>query len=613
MAVESAPSRKGWTSATLERLGVGLDTFGRYVFTITDATGQAVGAVRYSDEGKTPKMKADKGSKRDLWPSPESIGGEEVRVVEGEPDAVSMAEMGYPAVAIPGVGKTDETWPTRIAKGRRRVYLYPDADSVGRGRMAKLATAIAATGVEAVVIDLYPERSDGSDVGDMLVAIGRDAAHDDLIAAESFGAPVAAQAEGTRVMVRVRASDVRIKPVLFLWRPWLPLGKVTILAGAPGQGKSQLTAFLAAQVTRGWFEPTDVAEPGDVVILTAEDDLADTVVPRLMAAGADLARVETIAMRKTMPGGITSDGLIKLPGDVEALHGVLKEGKTRLVIFDPVASFIGRDHSTYVNQDVRDVLDPIVALAAKYGVAVILVLHLNKSEAKTWATKIGESHAFQAVARTILAMAPDPDDEDGEHGIDKVLAITKANLVAGLVPAMKLRVQSTVVFDDHDVGVETSLVKMNGQAMIYADDLLSDASETSARREALAFLVSTLAKGPMESKALKSAAKSAGIGWRTIERCYREVCKSAKPAKARGPWLYELQSRHLDTMAEGEYGGDRDSDSPESGLSAVRQGRELAGSGNGDDSGEVGGHTPADLEAYRRERDRRLGEGWDDE
>jgi hypothetical protein len=155
---------------------------------------------------------------------------------------------------------------------------------------------------------------------------------------------------------------------------------------------------------------------------------------------------------------------------------------------------------------------------------------------------------------------------------------------------------------------------------IVADDLLSDAGERSARRAALDFLLDVLASGPMESKALKAAAKEAGVSWRSIERCYREVCKSAKPVVARGPWVYELQPRYVPTYPPGGHGELEDDDvsqrtpnllTPPYPPGVQVEGLRTDPFDNG--SGELGGHSTADLEAYRRERDRRLGERWDDE
>jgi putative DNA primase/helicase len=613
--LKSGDSRKGWTAATLDRLGVRFDR-GRYVFTVRDQAGELAGHVRYADDGSSPKMRADAGMARDLWPRPEDVDGGYLVVVEGEPDAVTMAQLGLPVVALPGAGKWQSEWPARLAAGRDAVFFIADCDAVGRKRMEGAARK-AASMTTAFVIDIAPDRDDGYDVGDAYMDLGPELTRSflDRLLAEARpyeDAPVvAAFKAGERVPVVIRANEVRIRPVRFLWRPWLPLGTVTILAGAPGQGKSQLTAYMAAATSQASFQPSDVDVPGSVVVLTAEDDAADTVVPRLLAAGADLSRVEFIVMRRTMPRGLTADGLIKLPGDVDTLIDRLEAGDVRLVVFDPVASFVGRDHSTYVNQDVRDVLDPVVAVAAHYDVAVVLILHLNKSESKTWATKIGESHAFQAVARTVLALAPDPDDEDGEDGVDKILAATKLNLMRrGRGSALKLRVVPATVYDDDRQPIDTSTIEITGTSSVAADDLLADQSERGARRDVLDFLLEALADGPVESGDLKAAAKTAGVAWRTVQRYYREVCKSAKPAKSRGPWVYELVSDLSPTHGAGILGAlDPKSAKYLSAIGSQDDGMSQLGLENG----AHGGVGAFDLDNYRRRRDAMLGERWEDD
>lgn len=626
------PTRKLWTAPTLKRLGVGMDAASRYVFTITNEAGEYAGAVRYADDGRDPKVRADAGTTRDLWPRPEDVPGAFVVVVEGEPDAVSLAELGFPVVALPGAGKWSDEWPERIAHGRDGVYFVTDCDKTGRARMTR-AAELAAPIADAFVIDMAPERDDGYDMGDVLVDLGPSMARRFLerlltgsrpverAASAAHEQPVVHSVMGERVAVVMPMSDVRIKPVRFLWRPWLPLGKVTLIAGAPGQGKSQLTSYMAGHTSRGTFEGSDVGA-GRVVILTAEDDLADTVAPRLQAVNADFSRIDTVLMRYTMPEGVTVDGLVKLPGDVATLHTLLKKGDVRLVIFDPVASFVGRDHSTHINQDVRDVLDPIVSLAALYDVAIVVVLHLNKSEAKSWAGKIAESHAFQAVARTILALAPDPDDEDGDDGTDKILAATKLNLLRrGRGHALKLRVVPATVYADDGTPVETSRIELMGNSNVSADDLLADATERGVRREVLDFLFDTLADGSMASNDLKAEAKKQGVAWRSIQRYYREVCNSATRAKSANgviAYFYEL-SADLERASTLGVAGALESTTPSApGVEAQGGFPDMAQEGNGalgalPSPPVEAGQNSDELMDYRRRRDAMLGERWDDD
>jgi hypothetical protein len=292
----------------------------------------------------------------------------------------------------------------------------------------------------------------------------------------------------TRSIEPKNLADVEPRNARFLWYPYLPLGKLVIVAGAPGNGKSQLAALIAGMATRGALYPGDVSEPSRVLMLCAEDDLEDTVVPRLMAVNADLRLVDTINVMTDYPDGLTGRGMIKIPGDVSSVHKWAKTHvNARLVVMDPVASFFDREHNALMNQDVRDALGPLVAIAESYGVTIVIILHLNKSESRDFAARIAESHGFQALARSVLALGPDPDDPDGSRGSQKVLVVTKANLVKPGTYGLRCEVRS-VTLPTYTPPIETSELVMTGKCDISADDLLMPAGERSTRNECVEWL-----------------------------------------------------------------------------------------------------------------------------
>jgi hypothetical protein len=133
-----------------------------------------LGTVLYSDNGAEPKMLADAGRPRDLWPRPEDVPGDVLFACEGEPDAVSLTELGFDAAAFPGVGKWSPEWASRLAAGRDAVYVIADCDPGGRTKALEVAQAIAACGTDAFVIVIDPSRQDGYDSGDLLAEWGRD-------------------------------------------------------------------------------------------------------------------------------------------------------------------------------------------------------------------------------------------------------------------------------------------------------------------------------------------------------------------------------------------------------------------------------------------------------
>jgi putative DNA primase/helicase len=169
-------------------------------------------------------------------------------------------------------------------------------------------------------------------------------------------------------LVTRRVSDVEAKPVCWLWPTRIPRGKLTIIAGDPGLGKSQITASVAAVVTRGGRWPVDRhnCDVGDVLFLSAEDDTADTLRPRLEAAGADLNRVHVI---ESVIAGYTGEGaqrnrLFSLQSDLEALGRTLEKlSNVVAVVIDPFSAYLG-DADSHKNAEVRSLLAPLGDLSA---------------------------------------------------------------------------------------------------------------------------------------------------------------------------------------------------------------------------------------------------------
>src|SRR5579862_3079664 len=206
-----------------------------------------------------------------------------------------------------------------------------------------------------------------------------------------------------------RLSDIEAQPVSWLWPRRIARGKTTIIAGNPGLGKSQITASIAAIVTTGGRWPVDRShcEPGDVLFLTAEDDPADTLRPRLEAAGADLTRVHVI---DGVIRGYTGDGSGKsrafsLENDLQALGAKLNElGNVAVVMIDPISAYLGNVDS-HKNADVRSLMAPLGELASRHSVAIIGVSHLSKAVGAQALMRVSGSLAFVAAARAAYLVA----------------------------------------------------------------------------------------------------------------------------------------------------------------------------------------------------------------
>lgn len=347
--------------------------------------------------------------------------------------------------------------------------------------------------------------------------------------------------ETTEDVTLLRLSDVQPEPVRWLWPGRIPLGKLTILDGDPGLGKSLLTIDLAARVSTGDPMPdgttSDCEGPAGVVLLTAEDDPADTIRPRLDAAGADCTRIVLVQAIRELT--ILPDDAIRertrLPnlGDIAALEKAIAEVEAKLIIVDPVMAYTaGAD--THVDSEVRSVLSRLAELAQRTGVAILAVRHLNKAGGSNPLYRGGGSIGFIASARSGLLVAPDPDDMEGKR---RILASTKSNL-AELPKSLAYTIEAP-----------TSVAKITwlGTSDQTARTLLaapSDDEERNAIDEAKDFLLSLLADGPIEAKQVKAEARDAGIAERTLARAKQLLAVQAVKSGFgdSGKWLWCLPS-----------------------------------------------------------------------
>lgn len=350
-----------------------------------------------------------------------------------------------------------------------------------------------------------------------------------ILAALDGSAPVGGR-------VRVTPLDrVRARAVRWLWARLVPLGKVTVVAGAPGLGKSLLLVWLAALVSRGEAPGNLAGEPAAVLLASAEDDPEDTIKPRALAAGADLSRVSLIDLRETGPDGLPVPGLIQLPRDAPDIETAVRESDARLVVLDPVVAFLAADHSAYREQEVRAALAPLKHLAEETGCAVVVVMHLNKSEGSEPLRRIANSGAFTALARSVLLLGEDPEDED-----QRVLAHAKSNSAKGT--GLVLRVVERAVRGDAGETIPTGAVELIGESRVGAEDLLGSSEDRGALGDAVGWLRDLLADGPKPSQEVKAAADAEGHSWRTVKRAKAPAgVESDKLGGPGEPWVWRLQ------------------------------------------------------------------------
>ena len=190
----------------------------------------------------------------------------------------------------------------------------------------------------------------------------------------------------------INMEDIKCENVEWLWYPFVPYGKITIIQGDPGEGKTTLVLQMIAKLTRGeTIINEETKEPINVIYQTAEDGLSDTIKPRLVAANADCSKVLVIDDKETP--------LTML--DVR-LEKAIAETGARLVVLDPIQGFLGADVDMHRANEIRPVMKHIAEIAEKYRCAIILVGHMNKnSNGKSSYRGLG-SIDFQAAARSVL-------------------------------------------------------------------------------------------------------------------------------------------------------------------------------------------------------------------
>jgi len=329
-------------------------------------------------------------------------------------------------------------------------------------------------------------------------------------------------------------------PVRWLWPQRIPRGKVTLLAGDPGLGKSFITMDIAARVSRGmdWPDADAVkSTPGRVLVLSAEDDPADTLRPRLEKCGGDPSRVVFVeSAGKDGPSGGQSDS-VNLTRDIPAIEDALKlMGNCRLVIVDPISAYMGEADSNN-NAEVRAVLKDLSRLAMEYGPAVVCVTHLSKgSQGGKAVYRAMGSLAFTAAARVVWQVSKLP----GESSL-RAMTLVKSNLPV-TNKGMTYRIDE-----------EGFVQWLSSDFEMPADEVEGTPEEGSigeSLSESMEFLKSALAEGPREAGELLEAAKRVGLSEKTLKRAKRAVgvvsTRAAEGGRDRA-WVWALPAANGST------------------------------------------------------------------
>ena len=480
-----------------------------------------------------------------------------ILVCEGEKKVEAARSIDLAAVTSAHGCKSAHQSDWRPLAGRD-VVILPDNDKPGEGYARDVATILTRLDPPARVrIVRLPGLAVGDDIADWLAADGpMDAktgpeckgAIEALAAAEKPWTPTteaetmnAKNESETEHGVFVRLSDVTPQPVRWLWPGRFARGKLSIIAGNAGLGKSCICLDLAARVSRGdgWPDcPLSTSEPGGVVLLSAEDDLADTIRPRLDAAGADVSRILALTTIKRFD---PECGREVFESFNLAIHlpilesGIAQVENCCLVIIDVLSAYLGRVDS-HNNSEVRALLAPLSDLAARHGVAVIGISHLNKGQGDALARVMG-SVAFGAAPRAVYAVAKDVDDPSRRLFLPAKnnLAPDTSGLAYRLVPV---------------AGGVPCVVWSPERVAVPADDALAPLDrqrgpEPENREEAQSWLVDFLTGGPRPAEECLTEAARVGITRSTLRRAKTAAGVVAEKQGYGGPWMWQLPGHEM--------------------------------------------------------------------
>ena len=311
----------------------------------------------------------------------------------------------------------------------------------------------------------------------------------------------------------IKMSEIQSEEIEWLWYPFIPYGKLTIIQGDPGDGKTTLALNIAAKLSRGESldEEMKISEPINIIYQTAEDGLADTVKPRLELADADCERILVIDE--------SSEALSMAD---ERLEEAIKLTNAKLLILDPIQAYLGAGTDINRANEARDMTKKLGALAEKYKCAVLLIGHMNKASGIKASYRGIGSIDFFAVARSVLLVGR----IEGEESLRAVVQI-KNNLAAfGNSKAFELSEEGFRWIGDYDIS---------------ADEVLGGIAPKANKLDQAKRLLLELAEGTnrMQSKDIFEIAKEEEISKRTLENAKRELNISAK--KINNTWYWDFE------------------------------------------------------------------------
>jgi AAA domain/Toprim-like len=516
--------------------------------TMRDLYDEPSGATYNYDDGRkvhrTPDKKfrqsgATKGASV-LYRLPEVIEAvahdQTIYVVEGEKDVHALEAIGVVATTSPmgagSFGKVDASPLTGA-----HVVLVADKDAAGTKYAATAQEILLPLGCGVEVVHAKA----GKDASDH-VAAGHGV--DDFVPFE-IGEEVAPR------RARITwASEIEPEPVVWAWEPdgqgRIPAGSLTIAAGREGTGKSSFGMWMAAQITKGALPGAYLGKPRKVFYVAVEDSWKHTLVPRLLAAGADLNMIGRFEVVNTDDDELT----LSLPHDNLMLEREVTFHHVALVVIDPLMSVIGEKIDTHREREVRSALDPLAKMADRTGSIFLGIAHFNKGGGTDAASLITGSGAFKNVPRSVFGFARDDSDDSGS----RVMSQVKNSLGRDDLPSLAYVIESAEIDTKKGVAV-TGRFTFTGESERSVADVLRDSrggtEDQDERKEATDWLVDYLKSNGSEAPAkdIYRAGQNEGYSKDTLKRAKGRKVRSAKVGDS---WVWQLVADEDGTPEDGK-------------------------------------------------------------
>ena len=462
-----------------------------------------------------------------------------VPVAEGEKAAQALINKGIVAVAtVTGAAGTPSSESLSILRAYGVVpVLWPDNDEPGHQHMNRVGARLANMDLQPRILS-WPEAPKGGDAadyaGDVQQLIDASLPWKPPIGLESIEK---AGFMGARL---VWAKDVAPEDVKWLWRPYLPLGKLTLFDGDPGLGKSWVSLAIVTAISLGRGLPNyKPFEPGVALVASAEDGKADTLRPRLDAMGADVTRIAFV------------DGLFTMDEEgLNLLDSWMRETHPALVVLDPLVGYMGAKVDMHRANETRHVMAAVGALAERHQTAIMAIRHLTKSGPGGKAIYRGQGNIdLLGAARSGILAGSDPQQPQ-----NRAIIHWKCNLAAE-GPSIGYKIE------ENDDG--RGLFSWTGVSELTKERVLAVNTDEDARPaliEAEEFLRETLSQGELKASEVTAAARQVAIADQTLKRARWSLRIVAKPIREPGQngvrgWLWSLPEggeyqRHLEEGGE---------------------------------------------------------------